>query len=360
MNRPEFTSAFRSIMANAARELSTATEPHVADDEELLELWSSGYLDEARRRGLVEHLGKCRDCAKKVADLIALGAIEPPLVPETSENPESPLADAPLDERKPGTASPLAVGVTAAAHVAMAGTATVSSSRANASPRRSHTFARRVLLLAAGVTAAGLAAVIYFGGGSGQGDPLAMADAEFQKGDWAAAFGHAETVLLQKSITVDNVKSIDADRAEKAATIATQAAERLAAKRLAAGDFPGVAEVSRRASNLGVQSARLANNDLQAARGERREVAIGPDASLLDFDYDARGNSVQKSLPVADEKFEQLRSRWETALAEHPRQIELWLNFGHLLLRSGAVEEAKRRFEGAVAIDSNDVRGHLG
>ena len=178
-----------------------------------------------------------------------------------------------------------------------------------------------------------------------------------------------QQVETEPSEVLDRIgKLIDEPLSDATRNQATSLAERagylVARDYLTGGEFSGVSETEARVKQLGASSARLTNLRLRAEQGATTESALAGADALTDYGYQLNGRNPTKSLgnPKSID-MDQTQARWErdlnTAIEQFPRDRQLQLNLGHLLLSQGRLKEAIDVFRQALALDQNNASARI-
>ncbi len=304
---------WQALFQEASAAQALPVEPHVVDDDSTLDRWQSGALATDEHEQIVAHLSDCHYCREVLAAMIADDAF----------SPSAPLAVP--DCQTVGRAAP--------------------DVRASIPWPR---WAAGALAIAASVAII----VALWPGGSDIDRQLTQVEQQLQSGQAGAAWKQLEGFLS------DDPSAADQSRAK---ILFEQAGYDLAREDLAAGDFTGTTEISRRVEQLADMSPRLLNLRLQAERGNTTELALAQAGAMTDYGYALDGNGYGKSaLPIMDATTDRLRREFQSAVDAFPADLSLRLNFGQFLLKGNRAEEARQQFAKAMELDSNNILAHIG
>jgi tetratricopeptide (TPR) repeat protein len=288
----------------AAAEAPPVPGPHPVENDELLTCWSLGHLSDDELAAFTAHLADCPDCRRALTGLLRAGALTPP------------PARRPVFSRRRVLRFALALSGAAAA-VAIA---------VSLWPRRAR-------------------------GPEGPAAELDRAKEELRRGDADGALARVEGLL-------DG--GLEEGPRQRALALLEEAGYEKGRKALAESHFEEVQRLTQRLAGRGAGSARLSNLALQAERAMPGERALVFAGSLLDYGYEMDGLAPRKGLPVLDEQTERRQKAWERAVAEHPKDAALRINFGQFLVSLGDADEAEKQFEAARALGGAEAQARLG
>jgi len=317
MNQSAHNERFAAALRAALADPPAAEGPHVAEDEETLLRWVEGDLSSREHERIIDHMADCGPCRREIAAMIEAGAL---VLPEVEADAAEPDAAEPDAATAPFT------------------------------PRASRLRNLGWIALAAAASLL-VAAVLWSVPGRGPESMLARAERELKAGQAAQAMDRVEKLLGEE---------LDPDARRRAKALLEASGYQIAREELAREDFETVVDVQHRVASRAGPSPRLLNLRLQAERGVPAEHGLAAAGALTDYGYEPDGASVSKSLPTFDGTGERLDRQFRAALAEHPKDVALRLNYGHFLLGERRFDEAREQLEAALALDGQNPLGHLG
>jgi tetratricopeptide (TPR) repeat protein len=316
-------------------------EPHVADDHALLVRWSDGGLSDSDRDHLLDHLARCPECREVLQTLLECGVLQHPEAEPAGADQDDPGAGhdtATVDAGwSPGRVTP-----------------TNHQMPRDRSPSRSS----RVLRMAFGVVAAMVLIAVFLSLDSERPFDERVARLENQLSNDPQATLDAAVNLLPEADTSD-------ERRRLTSLIESSGFEG-GRQMLSQRRFDEVESLAVRLTALGIESGRLLNLVLQADQQVQEPLLLAMNDRLdRDFGYELTGRTLIKS-PVSltpkelslDEQ--QRLHQFAEAVQKFPRQIELRLNYGMLLLKAGRKDDAQAQFEAARDIQPESSSAHLG
>ena len=293
--------------------------PHPVDDDDLLNRWSMGDLDEQEQNSLVDHLAHCSDCRMIVASMLETGSL---VLPEVK-------ADSP--ERK---------DVSVASHEA---------------PRSGAGFYLQMLLSVAAVVLFGTMVYLWPGSEISTADEIALLKKQLQQGEIQSVYDRTR-VLLSKEMTQSDQLKLQ--------QLLTESGSKLAMQALSQENFAIVLKIEEQLAELNSSSAQLANLKIQAERGIPEPVLLAHlDRLDRDFGFDLHGYSVTKNLnqpSLEDSTAQRIQQEFISELEQYPQSVELHLNYGHFLLEHVKLEAAIQQFDAVLALNSQNVPALMG
>jgi tetratricopeptide (TPR) repeat protein len=180
---------------------------------------------------------------------------------------------------------------------------------------------------------------------------LARAERHLTQGDVEQAMSEVEQLLARR---------VGPKVQERGIELLGRSAYLSAKNDLSQSKFDRVRSVASRATELGVKSPAVLNLELQAKQNVPDELSVNHEGTLLDFGYAIDGSRVRGPVGSEAPQFERLQSEYESAIQRYPRNVNLLVNFGHLLLRHNRTDEAERLFRQALNIEATNPQALLG
>lgn len=316
-------------------------EPHVADDHALLMRWSDGGLSEPDREHLLDHLSRCPECRDVLQTLLECGVLQ---LPEAGPDQ--------FEHDVPGVA-----------HDSVATGAVQPPDRVTPQSQQtqggeSWWQSRRVLRMSLSMAAAMILIAVFLSLDSERPFDERVARLESQFSDNPQATLDAAVHLLPEAGTPDERRRITS----LIESSGFEGGRRMLSQRR----FDEVESLADRLLTLGIESGRLLNLVLQADQQVEEPLLLAMNDRLdRDFGYELTGRTLIKS-PVSltpkelslDEQ--QRLHQFSEAVQKFPRQMELRLNYGMLLLKAGKKDDAQAQFEAARDIQPESSSAHLG
>ena len=327
---------FHEIFRRAANQLDETDGPHFVDDDELLDRWTLGELDDAERDKLLDHMADCNYSRQELGAMTRAGVIS---MPEAAETPPAVAA------------SRVANADTVPHALAEAESAEAQEAISPEISRRKRVNLQRIVTVGSGVLAASLLLIVVIGSIPEWRASQLVASAEqaMQAGDPA---------LAHQRITEFYEKGMES-RAE-AGQIAISSGSQLARMRLREGKFGEVLDIEDNVSRHAGPSAELLRLRIQAEQGETNEFTLTRAGSLTDYGYDLRGGDYGKSLPEINDTTDRIVAEYRIATGKYERDVALRLNYGQFLLSLDRWEDAQKQFMIAHDLDKNSGLALLG
>ena len=322
MNDHSRDDKFMEIFRKAANARPVPDGTHLIDDEELLLRWVEGELKPDEHAAIVRHLANCSPCRAEVAAMVRAGALN---LPESMEN-------------------------TAGSQAAKPEPADVSKPLRH--PRR------QTLAWAAMAAAASLLIVVAWSlSESGSQKLLALARHDLESGKPLAAIERVEKLL-------DSRKDVDPQTAGQAKAILEESGYAAIQAELKNSQFDKALAVQRRVADRTTTTSRLLNLRLQAEQKIPAEHSLALAGRLTDYGYTLDGFTY-KSMPVIDGNTKSIDQQYVQAVAAHPNDVNLRLNYGQFLLKQSALNRsvlphARAQFLAVLADDENNCLARIG
>lgn len=331
-NLDDAMSALLRTASDLDRDRALPDEPHVIDDEGLLDDWSGGRISREQHAQAIAHLSRCHECRRILGDLLAADALELPADPFTDQS-----------SRESDTISTEEQSVAA-----------------NEGPRpiqpKSNRYFRNAAAFVIAVVAIVLVMVVFYRPGGGA---LTVQDVEnrWEQGDARGAFEGAEALL---SGDVE-----PADRRRLAQFLVSSGLE-LGEQALKNGRSDEIRQLRNTFETHDVESVDMDLLSASALVGASTRNFPPAHTRLDDPEYGflLDGTSAGKALilepKLLSEDREEAFGILEKAVQQHADNAQLRINYGQLLLEKGMYAAALSEFKEGLKTDPTNINGLLG